>query len=139
MLKRALSPIQSLIIALRMHDTDRVNAARSTYFNPHRLHRNHRNDATAPTTAASLGVPSSGGSYFAGNLPPSPGAPEAASLGYMSPVRRFARANLTSQLAKTYLSDVLDHMDAVLSSLELFSGLASNLVDFSCVEAPPRC
>ena len=86
MLKRALSPIQSLIIALRMHDTDRANAARSTYFNPHRLHRNHRNDAMAPPT--SLGVPSSGGSYFVGNLPPSPGAPEAASLGYMSPVRR---------------------------------------------------
>ena len=125
MLKRALSPIQSLIVALRMHDTDRASAARSTYYNPHRLHRNHRNDATAPATAASLGVPSSGGSYF-GNLPPSPGAPEAASLGYMSP------------LAKTYLSDVLDHIDAVLSSLELFSGLASNLVDFSCVVTARR-
>ena len=41
------------------------------------------------------------------------------------------------QLAKTYLSDVLDHMDAVLSSLELFSGLASNLVDFSCAVRVP--
>ena len=33
-----------------------------------------------------------------------------------------------SPMAKTYLSDVLDHVDSVLSSLELYSGLAQNLV-----------
>ncbi|KAH9814945.1 hypothetical protein DFH28DRAFT_969877 [Melampsora americana] len=36
-----------------------------------------------------------------------------------------------SPKAKVYLSDVLDHIDSLLSSLELFSGWASNLVDFT--------
>ncbi|KAA1092445.1 hypothetical protein PGT21_002998 [Puccinia graminis f. sp. tritici] len=48
---------------------------------------------------------------------------------------RASAANLCtgflSSQAKVYMSDVLDHIDSVLSSLELFSGLASNLVDFT--------
>ncbi|MBW0493814.1 hypothetical protein O181_033529 [Austropuccinia psidii MF-1] len=36
-----------------------------------------------------------------------------------------------SSQARLYLSDVLDHIDSVLSSLELFSEFASNLVDFT--------
>ncbi|EGG10500.1 uncharacterized protein MELLADRAFT_76846 [Melampsora larici-populina 98AG31] len=36
-----------------------------------------------------------------------------------------------SPQARVYLSDVLDHIDSLLSSLELFSGWASNLVDFT--------
>lgn len=124
LLKRALAPIQSLIVALRMHDSDRATAARSSFFNPHRAHHNHRTDGGM--SSPGLTVPSSGGSYFPGApAPPSPsilngGAPNAsgATPGHISP------------LAKVYLSDVLDHIDAVLSSLELFSGLAQNLVDF---------
>jgi hypothetical protein len=32
---------------------------------------------------------------------------------------------------QVYLADVADHMDDVLSSLELFSGIAQSLVDFT--------
>ena len=40
-------------------------------------------------------------------------------------------AGFLSRQTKIYLADVLDHLDGVLSSLELFSGLANNLVEFS--------
>ncbi|POW00750.1 hypothetical protein PSTT_12950 [Puccinia striiformis] len=42
----------------------------------------------------------------------------------------FGTGFLSAQ-ARVYMSDVIDHIDSVLSSLELFSGLASNLVDFT--------
>ncbi|KAH8920694.1 hypothetical protein BT69DRAFT_1352196 [Atractiella rhizophila] len=36
-----------------------------------------------------------------------------------------------SRTAEIYLADVADHVDSVLSSIELFTALASNLVDFT--------
>jgi hypothetical protein len=38
---------------------------------------------------------------------------------------------LTGQQAKTYLADVVDHMDYVLTSMEMFAGTTDNLIDYT--------
>ncbi|BGP49160.1 hypothetical protein JCM10450v2_005043 [Rhodotorula kratochvilovae] len=54
---------------------------------------------------------------------PTPGAGEEG--------RRVARRGFVSHAARLYLSDVMDHMDSVLSSLDLFADLAENLIAFT--------
>ncbi|GEM08042.1 recQ family helicase MusN [Rhodotorula toruloides] len=44
---------------------------------------------------------------------------------------RAARKGFVSHEAKVYLGDVMDHVDSVLSSLDLFSDLAENLIAFT--------
>ncbi|GAA6052075.1 hypothetical protein JCM3770_006617 [Rhodotorula araucariae] len=57
--------------------------------------------------------------------PTRPGSPNADSA------RRLARRGFVSHEARVYLSDVMDHMDSVLSSLDLFADLAENLIAFT--------
>ena len=36
-----------------------------------------------------------------------------------------------SDKAKTYLADVHDHMEYILTSIEMFAGISENLIDYS--------
>lgn len=36
-----------------------------------------------------------------------------------------------SQKAKVYLADVYDHMDYILTSIEMFAGVSENLINYS--------
>lgn len=60
----------------------------------------------------------------AAKIDPSPAPTRSASPERTATLRR----GFVSHEARLYLSDVMDHMDSVLSSLDLFADLAENLV-----------
>ena len=65
----------------------------------------------------------------AAKIDPSPAPTRSASpTGERANNVRVQRRGFVSHEARLYLSDVMDHMDSTLSSLDLFSDLAENLV-----------
>ncbi|TNY18471.1 hypothetical protein DMC30DRAFT_418810 [Rhodotorula diobovata] len=63
----------------------------------------------------------------AAKIDPSPAPTRSASPERTATLRR----GFVSHEARLYLSDVMDHMDSVLSSLDLFADLAENLIAFT--------
>ncbi|GAA5915115.1 hypothetical protein JCM8208_002632 [Rhodotorula glutinis] len=68
----------------------------------------------------------------AAKIDPSPAPTRSASpTGERANNVRVQRRGFVSHEARLYLSDVMDHMDSTLSSLDLFSDLAENLIAFT--------
>ncbi|GAA6002879.1 uncharacterized protein JCM10292_001352 [Rhodotorula paludigena] len=104
LLKSTLTPLQLLLQSLRSQDDAKATAAARV--------------ETAPPTAANSPA---GGSPRAGSP-----APPAEGRG-----RQVVKRGFVSYEARVYLADVMDHMDSVLGSLDLFSDLAENLIAFT--------
>ncbi|BGP17098.1 hypothetical protein JCM10213v2_005109 [Rhodosporidiobolus nylandii] len=103
LLKSTLTPLQLLLQSLRAHDDAKAAAA-------FRLDQS----STRPSSPA-VGHSGSGSASGGGGTPHS---------------QHPQRKGFVSQEAKIYLGDVMDHVDSVLSSLELFGELSENLIAF---------
>ncbi|KAH9477714.1 Cobalt/magnesium transport protein CorA [Psilocybe cubensis] len=56
----------------------------------------------------------------------------AALIDFSDPANKNVKVvGFMSHKAKIYLADVYDHMDYILSSLDIFAGIAQNLIDYS--------
>ncbi|KAJ7702430.1 hypothetical protein B0H17DRAFT_1044315 [Mycena rosella] len=105
--KRTLEPIKSMLYGLRRYDQDRCTAL--GFGND--LPANQKQlDADRYGSDAGLGV-----GVGANN----PAASRWGSEGYMS------------HKSKIYLADVYDHMDFVLTSLDMFAGISENLINYA--------
>ncbi|GAA6018221.1 hypothetical protein JCM10207_002871 [Rhodosporidiobolus poonsookiae] len=103
LLKSTLTPLQQLLQSLRAQDDAKAAAA-------------FRLDPATRPNSPHVGVGGAGGG---GATPP---------VGHerSRPPRGFV-----SHEAKIYLGDVMDHVDSVLSSLDLFGDLSENLIAFA--------
>ncbi|KAH9441937.1 hypothetical protein Pst134EA_032068 [Puccinia striiformis f. sp. tritici] len=115
LLKRTLSPLSTLVHGIMTHDpSERQNT------NYRGIQRSSESERGRGTDDCPSYEPSTNASTFG--------------TGFLS---AQARVDLYIPILDhpflfgVYMSDVIDHIDSVLSSLELFSGLASNLVDFT--------
>ncbi|KAJ7093114.1 hypothetical protein C8R44DRAFT_398562 [Mycena epipterygia] len=102
--KRTLEPIKSMIYGLRRYDQDRCAAL--GFGND--LPTNRRQiDADRHGADAGLGV------------------------GVGDNVQQWRREGYLSEKSKIYLADVYDHMDFVLTSLDMFAGISENLINYA--------
>lgn len=103
LLKSTVAPLQALIQSLRYSDTVKASAATKV-------------DGSAALKHAGF---------------VSPEAKVRSSSSSFSPRPKVVAVLTTCVDEQVYLGDVLDHVESVLSSLDLFSGIAENLIAFT--------
>jgi len=102
--KRTLEPIKSMLYGLRRYDQDRYAAI--GFGNDLPANRRQVN-ADINASDAGLGV------------------------GVGAAAQHFGREGYLSYNSKIYLADVYDHMDFVLTSLDMFAGISENLINYA--------